>query len=79
MSLTFNNMWQTNMLILTQYIIMRLHNQVVNKQVMDRMTIHTRLEVNSDYVGAESVSNIEYERRLQDKKKDKIVTTTIFK
>jgi hypothetical protein len=28
-----------------------------------------KLEVNSDYVGAESVSNIEYERRLQDQKR----------
>ena len=28
-----------------------------------------KLEVNSDYVGAESVSNIEYERREQDKKR----------
>ena len=28
-----------------------------------------KIEVNSDYVGAESVSNIEYERRLQDEKR----------
>ena len=25
-----------------------------------------KIEVNSDYVGAEAVSNVEYERRLQD-------------
>ena len=28
-----------------------------------------KIEVNSDYVGAEAVSNIEYERRLQDDKR----------
>ena len=28
-----------------------------------------KLEVNSDYPGAQSVSNVEYERRLQDKKR----------
>ena len=28
-----------------------------------------KIEVNSDYVGAESVSNIEYERRLQNEKR----------
>ena len=44
--------------------------QLSGRQTGDGPSDYThKIEVNSDYVGAESVSNIEYERRLQDEKR----------
>ena len=59
----------TNILIHKQYIIMRLHNQVDSTTVMVHDDYSHKIEVNETESGAESVSNYEYERREQDKKR----------
>ena len=56
------------MLIHKAYIIMRLHNQVDHKGNGPDDYSH-KIEVNETESGAESVSNYEYERREQDKKR----------
>ena len=48
---------------------MRKHNQVVNSLVVVLVITTLKIEVTSTETGAEVVSNIDYERREQDKKR----------
>ena len=65
--LVFNNILKTSILILSIH-----HYEVTqsSKQTVDGPADYShKLEVNSDYPGAQSVSNREYEQREQDKKR----------
>ncbi len=72
--------WPLNEFVFQQYVADKYSNpdgihhyeitQSSGKQEGDGPEDYShKLEVNSDTIGAQSVSNIEYERRLQDKKR----------
>ena len=59
---------------------MKKHNQVVQQVAMVSQTHDHKIEVNSTDADAVSVSNYQYESRLQDKKRQiKLVRQGIFK